>query len=145
MLADLAAQINQSNKIASVPSGDAQRTWFPEMIDVLRKQWRRDMSLDALFSLCIDLDAILQRIRFERNIRSLIVKCVKCGHLGESAEVHVSVRAMLLSVIRFEIDSSGPTKAAEKRWDAHRRANGLDIYGRVAESTPIKDCSHSNP
>lgn len=39
---------------------------------------------------------------------------------------------------------SGPTKAAEKRWDAHRRANGLDIYGRVAESTPIKDCSHFN-
>lgn len=43
-------------------AGDAQRVWFPEMIERLRSQWREGMSCDSLIGLRDDLDAMLQRI-----------------------------------------------------------------------------------
>ena len=77
-------------------AGDAQRVWFPEMIEWLRAKWHQGMSCDALIELRDELDAQLQRIRSERPIRSPILKCPCCGHVGEGADPHVSVRAMIL-------------------------------------------------
>jgi hypothetical protein len=84
-------------------AGDAQRVWFPEMIERLRSQWRQGMSCDSLIGLRDDMDAMLQRIRSDRHIRPAIFRCPECGHIGEGAEPHVSVRAMILSLTRFGI------------------------------------------
>ena len=73
------------------------------MIKRLRAQWHRGMSFEELAELRDELDATLQRIRFERKIRSPILKCPQCGHVGRGAEPHVSVRAMILSLRRFGI------------------------------------------
>ena len=43
--------------------GDAQRTWFPEMLDVLRVRWRADLSFGEMIALRGELDAMLHRIR----------------------------------------------------------------------------------
>ena len=56
-----------------MPSGDAQRTWFPEMIVRLRSEWYQGMSMPALISLRDELDGMLQRIRTGRNIQTLTV------------------------------------------------------------------------
>ena len=34
-----------------MPSGDAQRTWFPEMVGRLRQRWQEGMSMSELISL----------------------------------------------------------------------------------------------
>jgi len=99
-------------------AGDAQRVWFPEMIERLRSQWHRGMSFDALVELRDDLDAMLQRIQSDRHIRPAVFRCPECGHVGEGAEPHVSVRAMILSVGRFDIASAEETSAVEKAWAA---------------------------
>ncbi len=100
------------------------------MVDTLRSQWCRDMPLEAMIRLRDDLDAMLQQIRREREIRSPVAKCPECGHVGECAPPHVSVRAMILSVIRFQIDDPEATHSAEKTWNAYRKANHLDVYGK---------------
>jgi hypothetical protein len=124
--------------------GDAQRVWFPEMIDLLSTQWHRDMSFDAIVRLRDDLDGMLQRIRSERQIRPPVVKCPRCGHVGECAEPHVSVRAMLLSIIRFNIDSAEPAQTIEKAWNTYRKHKGLDVYGKANAATAnITGCVHS--
>jgi len=41
-------------------SGDAQRTWFPEMIVRLRSEWHEAVSMPALISLRDELDGMLQ-------------------------------------------------------------------------------------
>jgi hypothetical protein len=51
-------------------SGDAQRVWFPEMVETLRSEWHRGMSFEATIELRDELDAMLQRIRSEQHIRS---------------------------------------------------------------------------
>jgi len=47
-------------KRMSVPAGDAHRTWFPEMIEMLRMEWNSRMSDQELISLRDRLDATLQ-------------------------------------------------------------------------------------
>jgi hypothetical protein len=104
-----------------MPSGDAQRTWFPEMIVRLRSEWYQGMSMPALISLRDELDGMLQRIRTGRNIRTPIVTCRRCGTTGPAAEPHVSVRALILAVARFGIASKDQTHPLEKAWAEYRK------------------------
>ena len=58
-----------------MPSGDAQRTWFPEMVARLRAEWHEEMSIPALIGLRDELDEMLRRIRAGRNIQAPIITC----------------------------------------------------------------------
>jgi hypothetical protein len=91
------------------------------MIERLRSQWRPSMSFDATVKLRDDLDAMLQQIRSERNIRPPVFQCTHCGYVGAGAEPHVSVRAMILSLGRFAIVPAEQIRALEKEWAAFRK------------------------
>ena len=123
-------------------AGDAQRVWFPEMIERLRSQWHQGMSCDALIELRDDLDAMLQRIRSDRHIRPAVFRCPECGHVGEGAEPHVSVRAMILSLTRFGIAPAEQTRPLEKAWAAYRKQKGVDLYGVASMVNEVAGCDH---
>ncbi len=125
-------------------SGDAQRTWFPEMVDALRKRWRADLSFEGWIGLVAELDEMLQRIRAERHIHPPIFRCLDYGHITQGAEIHVTVRAMVFSLGRFGIVPMEEMKQIEKRWAAHRKQHGLDLYGNPAEgATEVRrGCEH---
>ncbi len=126
-----------------MPSGDAQRVWFPEMIEHLRSHWRQGMSFEEIIELRNDLDAMLQRIRSEGNIESPTIKCPRCKRSSPGPDPHVSVRAMILSTARFDIAAAEETYALEKLWAVHRKQNGLNIYGAVTVLEPIPAaCNH---
>jgi hypothetical protein len=129
---------------SDMAAGDAQRVWFPEMIERLRSQWHQGMSFDAIVELRDTLDATLQRIRSERHIHSPVFRCPRCGQVGEGAGLHVSVRAMILSLTRFGIAPAEQTYALEKGWAAYRKQNGLDLYGKSKASPPtqVARCVH---
>jgi hypothetical protein len=122
--------------------GDAQRVWFPEMIERLRATWLEGMSFDDLIALRDEQDEMLQRIRQEGDIHSSIIKCKKCGYKGEEPAPHVSVRAMILSFHRFGIAAAEPVHDLEKSWAAHRKQNGLDLCGKPADPASIPSCPH---
>jgi hypothetical protein len=117
-------------------SGDPQRTWFPEMIQKLRLEWHESMTIPDLIALCDSLDSMLHEICSTRNIRSPIVKCPKCGKVGPAAERHVSVRAMILSLSRFNIVDPERVKILEKKWAVCREENGLNLYGKADSGEP---------
>ena len=124
-----------------MPSGDAQRTWFPEMIVRLRAEWHAGMSMPALIGLRDELDGELQRIRAGRNIQTPIITCSKCGLTGPAAEPRVSVRALILALARFEIASKDQTRALEKEWAAYRKQYQLDVEGK-ATAGGLESCPH---
>jgi len=126
-----------------MPAGDAQRTWFPEMVVELRNRWRSGLSLTELMELRDDLDAMLHRIRSERNIRTPVIRCRRCGHVGPAMEPDVSIRAVIIALGRFSIVSAEEMKTIDKRWAVYRKANGLDLHGKPAMPTPPKEaCGH---
>ena len=127
-----------------MPAGDAHRIWFPEIVETLRTRWHDGLSFDRLIELRDNLDTTLQRIRSERHIRPPAFKCPRCGRVGEGAEPHVSVRAMILSLARFGIAAAEQANTLEKSWTAYRKQNGLDVYGKPPEPalTHITRCAH---
>jgi hypothetical protein len=124
-----------------MPSGDAQRTWFPEMIVRLRAAWHVGMSMPALIGLRDELNGTLHRIRADRNIQTPMITCSKCGLTGPAAEPQVSVRALILALARFQIASKDQTRALEREWAAYRRQHQLDVEGK-APAGDLKSCSH---
>jgi len=127
-----------------MPSGDPQRTWFREMIDHLREEWHADMPFPALIELCSSLDTMLHRIRSERNILTLVMRCQCCGLEVRQPEPRVSVRATILAVSRFGIASRDVTKKIEKEWAKYRKQHGLDLYGNPeSEVSQAPNCGHA--
>jgi hypothetical protein len=116
------------------------------MLDALRSRWRADFSFDELVKLRDELDAMLHRIRSERHVRSPVIKCPRCGQVGEAAEPVVTVRAMILSLARFGIAPAEQVQMLEKSWAAHRELKRLDLCGRPAKprTTNAGPCGHAN-
>jgi hypothetical protein len=124
-----------------MPSGDAQRTWFPEMVARLRSDWHGGISIPDFIGLRDELDETLHRIRAERKIQTPIITCHRCGMTGHAAEPHVSVRALILALARFQIASKDQTRTLEKEWAAYRKRHRLDIDGRALVGVP-QSCPH---
>ena len=124
-----------------MPSGDAQRTWFPEMVARLRSKWHEGMSMPALITLRDELDEMLQGIRASRNIRTPIITCRMCGVTAPAAPPHVSVRALILALGRFEIASKDEARVLEKEWAAYRKHRRLTGEGKVVAEMP-RICLH---
>ena len=113
-------------------AGDASRTWFSEMVEALRREWKPDMPWEEIIALRDRLDAMLQEIRFSRQIRPPTMWCPVCNERTQQAPPSVSVRAVIFALGRFGIVPPVEVKSLEKRWAKHRKENGLDRNGRPA-------------
>lgn len=124
-----------------MPSGDRGRTWFPEMIDHLRRYWRDDLSLDEVIALAQKLDDMVREIRTERDIKPPTYRCPGCGQRHYEGERRVSVRATILAAGRFGAAEETEMKRVERLWKKHRAAEGLDLYGRQesTDQTPRRE------
>lgn len=110
-----------------MPAGDAQRVWFPEMVELLRSGWRDRMDFPAIIELRDMLDTMLPQIRSDRTVRTPIFTCPACGMTGPAAEPRITVRAMILSLARFGIAPGEQVKSLERAWPAYRKDKGLDL------------------
>jgi len=115
-------------------SGDAQKVWFPEMIETLRKEGYPSMSVDALILLRDRLDTTLQTIRSERHILPARMWCARCQAHHRAAPPTVSVRATILALGRFASAAASEVKSLETRWNMYRRQHQLDRYGGKEEA-----------
>ena len=113
-------------------SGDRQRTWFPEMVEVLRADWRPEMSWAELIGLRDQLDAMLKGIRKSRNLEPVTTStlCPCCNEPMVQGAGGVSVRATILALDRFGIAPENKVKSLEKTWNKHRRETGVDLNGK---------------
>lgn len=116
-----------------MPAGDAQRTWFPEMVETLRARWHHSMSIPELIGLRGQLDSMLQSIRSDRDILPPLMYCRHCKSRHRAAPPRVSVRALILALARFGIASLDESRALEKCWKGCRQSQQLDLYGQPVE------------
>jgi hypothetical protein len=118
-------------------AGDASRTWFSEMIEALRQEWKQEMGWEELIALRDRLDAMLKEIRFSRGIRPPTMWCPLCNQRTQQAAPSVSVRALTLALGRFGIVGAAEAKLLEKRWAKHRKENGLGLNGKTRLYPPV--------
>jgi hypothetical protein len=128
-------------EILAMPLGDAQRTWFPEMIGRLQAEWHQGMSIPALIGLRDEVGGTLHQIRADRSIPTPIIPCHRCGKKAHAAEPRVSVRALILALARFNIASKDETRDLEREWAVYRKQHRLDLEGRASAGIP-ENCRH---
>ena len=116
-----------------MPSVDRQRTWFPEMVEVLRADWRPEMSWAEIIALRDQLDKMLTGIRHSRDLQPVTTStlCPCCNEPMVQGAGGVSVRATILALNRFGIASADEVKLLEKTWSKHRRETGIDLNGKT--------------
>ena len=115
-------------------SGDASRTWFSEMVEALRREWRPDMPWTQVIALRDQLDAMLQEIRSSRQIQPPTMWCPTCNEGTQQAPPSVSVRALIFALGRCRIVPPSEVKALEKGWTKHRKENSLDRNGKSSQA-----------
>lgn len=125
-------------------AGDASRTWFSEMVETLRREWRADMPWEEIIALRDRLDSMLREIRLSRGIRPPTMWCPVCNQRTRQAPPSVSVRAVIFALGRFGVAPPGEVKSLEKRWAKHRKENGLDRNGKLTKAV-IMDSSPEGP
>lgn len=128
-----------------MPAGDAQRTWFPEMVETIRVRWHPSISMPELIELCEQLDSMLQSIRSERHILPPLMYCKHCKTQHRAAAPRVSVRALILALPRFGITSPEETRDLEKSWKRCRQSQQLDLYGRPLAGPTPSETAHRAP
>jgi hypothetical protein len=69
-----------------MPAGDPQRTWFPEMVVIIRARWHVRLSLAELVQLLDELDTTLHHIRAELYRRPPVITCPCLWTFGIAAE-----------------------------------------------------------
>ena len=127
-----------------MPAGDRSRTWFPELVDELRAAWRPELTWDAIVGLRERLQGQLEGILVSRQITPARVRCFHCGHVGPGAPPVLTVRAVLLALQRFGIESEATVRMLDKAWAKHRKLQQLDTHGRRVESRPLAPHSHTH-
>ncbi len=125
-------------------AGDASRTWFSEMVETLRQEWKSEMSWEQVFTLRDRLDAMLQEIRQSRDIRPPTMWCPVCEKRTQQTPPRVSVRALIFALGRFGIVAAAEVKSLDKRWAKHRKENSLDRNGKSTQAV-ITGSNHEKP
>ena len=76
-----------------MPAGDASRTWFSEMIETLRQEWKPEIAWEQVIALRDRLNAMLKRFVSPEAFGSR-----RCGALSATG-IHSRLRRMF----RFQL------------------------------------------
>ena len=115
-----------------MPAGDAQRAWFPEMLEDLKSRWSSDMTWEELAVFCRDMTQKRQKITEARNIRPPRMSCKNCG--GQMVLLPVSIRSALFALRKINAIDESEFKKLDREWGKHRKANGFDACGNRPET-----------
>jgi len=114
-------------------AGDAQRVWFPEMLDDLRDAWSASMSWTELAGFCQGMTDKRRAIRRGQGIQPPRTRCPRCGTVSRSDIARVSVRSALFAIRKLGLVTEAELKDLDRSWKKHRGAAGVDAYGRPAD------------
>jgi len=118
-----------------MPAGDAQRVWFPEMLEELKATWSKAMTWDELTELCTRTSEMRRQIRDARGIKPPRHRCPRCGQVSRYDIKGVSIRSALYALKNSSVITEAELKALDKSWKKHRAKQGLDAYGRQVEAS----------
>ena len=115
-----------------MPPGERSQVWYPELVALLRAEWRPDLEWEAVVQLRDRLQSQLETVRTRRGILPPVMRCGRCGATGPEAPPVISVRAMVLALGRFDIAAQDVVRQRERAWARHRGEHNLDLLGRPA-------------
>ena len=117
-----------------MPAGDAQRVWFPEMLEQLRSTWSRTLTWPEVVELCSLVTALRSEIRQACGILPPLTRCPHCGAVSRSDIKGVSIRSALYALKNDGAITDDEFKQLDRSWKKYRTAHRLDAYGQAAKA-----------
>lgn len=118
-----------------MPAGDAQRVWFPEMLEELQHMWSSSPSWDELAEFCQRMAEKRKQICESRGIKSPRFRCPTCGAEARARDPEVSIRSAFFALKKIGVITEVERKGFDKSWNNHKKNNRLDPYGRSLETS----------
>jgi len=111
-----------------MPAGDAQRAWFPEMLEELKSYWETDWSWKGFAVFC---EAMTEKRKSIKKVKGIGPPgtCKKCGSKLEL--LPVSIRSALFALRKMAVIDEEELKEYGKEWAEYRKAHSLDSYGNM--------------
>jgi hypothetical protein len=110
-------------------SGDADRAWFPEMVETLRREWRESLSWSDVVQLCASFTSQRKAICIVRNIRPATMVCRRCDGPMRAGPSRISVRSLLFALDKNGIVSTEVREGLDRSWRKYQTQHGLDAWG----------------
>lgn len=126
-----------------MPSGDAQRVWFPELIGTLKSSWSESMTWGELADLCSRLTEEREELRRSRGIRPPLIRCPKCGAESRSDISGLSIRSALFALRKAGVFTEADLKHHDLDWKKYQASHHLDPYGKKIPASRGADRSGS--
>ena len=117
-----------------MPSGDAQRAWFPEMLEELKEKWSPAMSWDECVNLCKAMTRRRTAIRKKRRITGPRMRCKNCGGVHDMPPPPVGIRSLLFALKRLDLLDDEQFELKDKEWKRHQRKHRLDSEGNPKQN-----------
>jgi len=130
--------------IKSMPAGDASRSWFPQMIDVLKKKWTRSLSWEECAQLAREMTELRAKIRKVKGISSPQMFCKSCGEIHGMDPLSIGIRSMLFALRKAEVLDGDHFVRLDNEWKKHQRLHRLDYLGdpKMQNKSPLADRHH---
>lgn len=122
-----------------MPAGDAQRSWFPEMLEVLKESWSSELSWEECAQLCSEFTEMRTKIKKERGIRGAKMHCKNCGGLHEMGPPPIGIRSMLFALRKMDVLDDEGFSEFDMQWKSYRRKHQLDATGQPKEEAVKED------
>jgi hypothetical protein len=119
-----------------MPSGDAQRVWFPEMVRALVAAWSSSITWEELARICGRLTEMRAHIRTSRGIQAPLIRCPRCGCVSRSDIRGITISSALFALREGGVLSDADFDRLDLAWKKHRAARGLDALGREPGTSP---------
>lgn len=134
-----------------MPAGDAQRAWFPEMLEELKNRWKLDMSWNECIQLCRNATATRTKLKKEKGIAGPLMFCKNCNDYHEMSPMPIGIRSLLFALKKEGLIDDHTFEIKDKEWKKYQRKHQLDAIGnpkkqrlnQPSEVTPRSCASHS--
>lgn len=127
-----------------MPAGDAQRAWFPEMLEELVAWWKPGVSWESLAEFCRRMTERRAAIRQERGIQGPLVYCPKCDRMERMTLPDLSIRSALFALKKAGALSEEEMREVDRSWKSYQRENQLDAYGKKKQTDDDPGQTHGH-
>ena len=112
-----------------MPAGQAHTTWFPELKEMLKKNWNKKFSIQEQFELVEELNSKLNQIRKDGNMQPPMIWCSNCKKRHRGAFTNVSITAMYFALEKEGIIAHAEFLALKRAWNKYSKTEGINVYG----------------
>ena len=106
---------------------DARKSWFPEMLDELKRFWSSKTSWEEAIVFCRRMTEYRTKIEKAKRIKPLRIHCKGCGE--SIPRPPISVRSCLFTLLKINVIDDKEFVRLDQEWKKYGRKNRLDGYG----------------